>query len=387
MPSFARAAAPTAALAVLGIIALGATPAAAGVVFQNTGTVSGWDSTLTQMKGTITEVSDPVYKGHTAIRMEQTFQGFGGYHSEVRKHDAEQPGQTLYYSEALMLPSNWVFHKQNITFQQWARSDVFGSPWILMYVEGDRLKLGGSGPAHGDFGSVAGMQGKWIRIVTRIHAAAAGSFEVWVNGTKTLSLTGNFVPSGQAIRWSVGMYCTRWREEQPAGLNPMVLFHDHMRIATTYEEADPAAWDDGAAGPPAPPLDGGQEGGAGADAGAPEAGAGDPRLDARPAASADGAVPADAREGAPAAGTGGSSGPPGSGAGGAGGAGGRPPVRGTGGAPATPDEPPGPATRPAAGGCRVGGAGGADARGLVAWLLVASVALARRARRVRSCPR
>lgn len=243
-----------------------AAPARGAVLFENSGTTAGWDSQLTQMKGTITEVATPTFKSATALRMEQTFIGFGGYHSEVRKHDAQKPGQVIFYGEALYLPPEWKFHPQNVTFEQWARSDVFGSPWILMYVEGEKLRLGGSGPAHGDFGSVAGMAGKWIRIVTRIDARAGGSMDLWVNGQKTLSLTGNFVPDGQNIRWSVGMYCTRWRQEQPAGLNPMILFHDQMRVATTYEEADPINWGGGAP----PPVDAGTptvDAGEGPDAG------------------------------------------------------------------------------------------------------------------------
>ncbi|HXU82380.1 MAG TPA: heparin lyase I family protein [Polyangia bacterium] len=252
-----------------------ATPLRAAVLFENSGTQAGWDSQLTQMKGTITEVASPTFRTATALRMEQTFQGFGGYHSEVRKHDAQKPGEVVFYGEALYLPPEWKFHPQNVTFEQWARSDVFGSPWILMYVEGEKLRLGGSGPAHGDFGSVAGKAGKWIRIVTRIDARAAGTMDLWVDGQKTLSLKGNFVPDGQNLRWSVGMYCTRWRQEQPAGLNPMILFHDQMRVATTYEEADPASWGGGGTAPPpedagAPaPVDAGGPAPTPADAGQP----------------------------------------------------------------------------------------------------------------------
>jgi MYXO-CTERM domain-containing protein len=224
-------------------------PARAAVLFENSGLKAGWDSQITQMKGTITEVAMPTFRSPTALRMEQTFVGLGGYHSEVRKHDAQKPGEVIFYGEALYLPPEWKFHPQNVTFEQFARSDEFGTPWILMYVEGDRLKLGGSGPAHGEFGSVAGKAGKWTRIVTRIDAKPAGTMDLWVDGQKTLSLTGNFVPDGQNIRWSVGMYCTRWRAEQPLGLNPMILFHDQMRVTTSYDEADPINWGEGAPGP------------------------------------------------------------------------------------------------------------------------------------------
>jgi MYXO-CTERM domain-containing protein len=255
------------------------------VLFQNGGTKAGWDSQITQHIGTITDVAAPAYVGPTALRMEQTFQGFDGYHSEVRKHDSEQPGQDLYYGEALQLPSNWIFHDQNVTFEQFAQTDVFGSPWILMFVQRDHLfvahVVGGKGTT--DLGSIAGLQGTWIRIVTRMKLGPSGAYELWVNGDKRASLTGDIqAPNKGAIRWSVGMYCTYWRREQPAGLNPMVLFHDQMRVATTYEEADPASWTDGA-GPPT------------ADAGRPEERDGGGAEDLRPAGSEGGADGSDSR--------------------------------------------------------------------------------------------
>jgi MYXO-CTERM domain-containing protein len=269
-------------------------PGRGTVLFQNGGTRAGWDSSITQHIGTITDVPSPVYKGATSLRMEQTFQGFDGYHSEVRKHDAEKPGEDLYFGEALGLPESWKFHDQNVTFQQFARSDVFGSAWALMFIQNDHLYLAHVAPGHADLGSVAGMQGKWIRIVTRLKLGSNGLAEVWVNGVKKLSYSGTVQPGpGLPVRWSVGMYCTYWRREQPAGLDPMVLFHDHLRIATTYEEADPASWDDDGT-PPVPAQDGGA-----LDAGVPsevEAGDAAPRPDA--AGSGSGGGPEMARDAA-----------------------------------------------------------------------------------------
>src|SRR4051794_6137453 len=81
-----------------------AVPSRATALFENPGLKAGWDSQLTQMKGTITEVPAPTFRSPTALRMEQTFVGLGGYHSEVRKHDAQKPGETIFYGEALYLP-------------------------------------------------------------------------------------------------------------------------------------------------------------------------------------------------------------------------------------------------------------------------------------------
>jgi MYXO-CTERM domain-containing protein len=90
---------------------------------------------------------------------------------------------------------------------------------------------------------------------------ASGPFEVWVNGTKTASASINLVVGGDppTIRWSTGIYCTAWRTQQPAGGSPISVWHDHLRVATTYNEAEPANWgnpslvDAGAADGPATP--------------------------------------------------------------------------------------------------------------------------------------
>ena len=54
----------------LAVLSMAAAPTAsfATVVFQNTGTTSGWDYLSTQNKGTLTQVTSPVYKGTTAVR-------------------------------------------------------------------------------------------------------------------------------------------------------------------------------------------------------------------------------------------------------------------------------------------------------------------------------
>jgi hypothetical protein len=334
----------------------------AAVLFQNTGVKAGWTSLGIQHQGKIDEVTTPSFSGPTALRMEQTFMGFSGYHSEVRLHEAQGPvGSDVYYGMALYLPPNWVFHGQNVTFQQWARGDVFASPWVLMYVENDEIRTGGSGGVRGVMAKITGMQGKWIRVVTHLrHHPTNGLFEVWVNGVKGFTFTGKVSPAAEApIRWSAGMYCTRWREEQPAGLNPMVLFQDHYRVATTYDEADPMNWKDGAGPPPVVVDAGAVDSGAGGQGGGPEdAGEGSPDVvtgTAKPDAGADQAAarPMDARP--------------------------RP-------APTTdpPEEEPEPVppARPApkTGGCHVGGGG----RGGALALLLVLFALGFGARRVRT---
>jgi hypothetical protein len=315
-----------------------ATAARADVLFQNTGNMMGWGRLFTQKAGTITEVTSPVYKGSTAVKTTQTYQSSDGknYHSEIIKTMAQLAGQDLYYGQAIYLAPDWVFHSQNVTFQQWAPENP-EAPWILMFLQGDKVRLGGRG-ANGDkdVGRITDLRGTWIRIVTRIHMATDGAFEVWINGKKEFSQNANFRAMGPSLRWSSGIYATRWDTETPTGPHELSIFHDSLRIATTLDEADPASWNDGDAPPPpsdaaapAPPPDGG-------DTPTPDAGGG--------------------------GGTGGS-------------AGGPPPTEPPGGAGGTSAPPPVAPKRPhGGGGCQVGGSGAAG------WWVLALLLVVRRRR-------
>jgi ricin-type beta-trefoil lectin protein/polysaccharide lyase-like protein len=211
------------------------------VTFQNTGTTSGWDRVYTQKAGTITQVSSPVYRSSSALRTTQTYISSDGlnYHSEVVKSYTERTGEDRYFGQAVMLPGDWIWHNQNVTFQQWAPDDNSG-PWLLMFVQNDHLWAGGRAFSVHDFGAIS--KGAWLRIVTRIKLASSGVFEVWVDGIKRGSVTGDFTVSGGSIRWSSGIYCTRWDTDAPAGQSTLSIFHDQLRVATSYSAADPANW-------------------------------------------------------------------------------------------------------------------------------------------------
>ena len=278
--------------AVLCLLAAVTTRGEAAVLFENTGTLMGWSRVYVQQQGTNTMVSAPTFEGPSAIKSTQTFvvADGRGYHSERVMFDIQRDGQDYYYGLALYLPPDWVFHNQNVTFQQWAfENPGGGGPWILMFVQNDKLRMGGSGASGSrDLATITNLRGTWIRIVTRINMTASGPFEVWVNGTKTASVPINLVVGGDppTIRWSTGIYCTAWRTQQPAGGSPISVWHDHLRVATTYNEAEPASWgnpslvDAGAADGPATPdaaisdASGGDSGSAGAGGGSGSGGAG-----------------------------------------------------------------------------------------------------------------
>jgi len=142
---------------------------------------------------------------------------------------------------ALYLPSDWIFHDQNVTFTQWARSDSSNTPWTLMFIQKNEIRTGGSGGVRRVWGTIT--SGVWNTFVVRIkNHNTEGIFEVWVNGVYGGRLTGDISPDGPAIRWSAGQYATYWRSNEPTGNNPLVTYMDHFRIATTREEADPNGW-------------------------------------------------------------------------------------------------------------------------------------------------
>ncbi len=219
----------------------------AGVYFQDTGTIQGWDNypTRPQKQGVIRNVSSPVYKGGTAIEAQQTYVNeTGGYHSESVDRGSQRVGEDRYYGQAIYLAPNWQFHNQNVTFQQWSPEDPSG-PCLLMFVQSDEIRFGGSCGVSGVVGKITNLRGTWIRLVVRIRLhASAGAFEVWMNGSRLVSRPSMaFLPkTAQTVRWSSGIYCTAWRDGTPAGGSVLSIFHDHARIASTYALAEPANW-------------------------------------------------------------------------------------------------------------------------------------------------
>src|SRR5687768_2874797 len=72
----------------------------ASVSFQNTGTITGWSNYPQNPRhGNITQVNSPVYKGSTAIRYYQPWEGMdsGSYHCETTQTPTCPFGTTAYY--------------------------------------------------------------------------------------------------------------------------------------------------------------------------------------------------------------------------------------------------------------------------------------------------
>jgi len=222
------------------------------VLFENRGTKAGWSDCGTQQMGTVEDVTMPAFEGATALRMRQIFIGNNGtrYHSECIKRGLAAGGD-YYFGQAIWIPPDWQWTTQDVVFQQWAPESP-SSPWIGMMIGGSgghhinyQVVRGPKSNAPTDAADIADLRGTWIRVVVRIHMAAAGHFEVWLNGQKTYSTTGDFSTGfarGSSIRWSTGLYAGHWHNDKPAGGSDISIWHDHARVARTYGAAEPASW-------------------------------------------------------------------------------------------------------------------------------------------------
>jgi len=230
----------------VGLASVAGPPAQASVTFQNTGTTSGWTANNARGSAKVSQVSSPVFKGSTALACEVNWVGErSANHAEVMKYNAQSVGQDRYYGQAIRLPANWAFLNKNATFQQFSPEDPSG-PWTLNWIQQHDIRIRIQGTHH-VVGSID--DGVWVSVVARLKMTATGGIaEYWTNGTKRLSRTNiNMLPpkGARTIRWSVGVYATHWRNAtrlEPGEPTKKLIYHDHLRIATSYSEANPTSW-------------------------------------------------------------------------------------------------------------------------------------------------
>jgi hypothetical protein len=128
------------------LVAAGASSARGAVLFENAGNTDGWGRVYTQKGGTITVVSSPAYKGTTAFKTSQTYMTSDGanYHSEVVKNTAQLAEQDLYYGQVIYLPARLAVPQPERHLPAVGARGP-GRPWILMFVQNDKLQVGGRG--------------------------------------------------------------------------------------------------------------------------------------------------------------------------------------------------------------------------------------------------
>lgn len=221
----------------------GGSPSSGTVYFENDGRLAGWSTAKIQggTIGRLIEVAEPVYRTSTALLSEQTYKEPRGAHSEVTLATVQANDEDRYYGQVIYLPSDWNTIDKNATFQQFSPENPAG-PWTLNWIQNETIWIRVAGH-HYDCGPIE--KGKWTRIVVRFKTSNPGIFEYWVDGEKRWSVTDVdlTIPNGSpTIRWSVGIYVTWWRDQEPGPQLTRQIYHDQMRVASSYELADPANW-------------------------------------------------------------------------------------------------------------------------------------------------
>jgi hypothetical protein len=139
------------------------------------------------------------------------------------------------------VPLDWETIDENATFQQFSPETPAG-PWNLNWIQNDHIFIRVAGTYY-DCGPI--VKGVWTRVVVRFKTTNPGIFEYWVDGVKKQSVTNVdlTIPSGSpTMRWSSGIYVTWWRDQPPGNQMTRQIYHDQLRVTSTYELADPANW-------------------------------------------------------------------------------------------------------------------------------------------------
>lgn len=234
----------------------------ATVIFQNTGNTSGWSSIWQENgKCSITQVSTPVYKGSTALRARCTYSSSysGRYHGEVRKSGMCQRGQDRYYSFAFYIPSSWQNVSQGFNIQQFignASGCSGGQPTTMTSLRNydDLVTRIVTGPSAcqrttTNFTVVTAVsKGVWHRVTFRgkWRSDYTGVFTFWYDGSQKLNKTNTKTHPADdySLNLAVGNYANAWHDQDKmeGTQSTRDIFVDHIRVATSYAEADPASW-------------------------------------------------------------------------------------------------------------------------------------------------
>ena len=244
-------------------ITMSAAESSASVLFRNTGTTSGWDGQSLEHWGSISQVTSPVFKGSTAIKVTQIYDPnySGRYHAEVIRNDGYKPGQMRFYGFAFYIPSTWQSSTQGYNIAQYIAnfSNTGCDDWMpstMMWFTGSglstRVKQGTiCSQSLRTFSNFATLSyGSWHRILIQANwqPNTSGYFKVWVNGAKRLEQYGLQTtlsdPANRTFSFRVGMYANSWYDQKrmTGTQSTRSLHYDHISIATTYAEAEPNGW-------------------------------------------------------------------------------------------------------------------------------------------------
>ncbi|KAK3317130.1 polysaccharide lyase [Cercophora scortea] len=232
-------------------------------LFSNTGTTSGWSSIQTEHNGQVTQVTNVVGEGTTALKMTQTYDSSytGRYHSEVHVDNAYSIGDQRFYGFLFRLSSDW----QSDPAQGYNLAQFIGDfsaittcdgwmPSTMIWVVGNqlytRLKTGSvcSQTTTQISTGVTVTPGEWHKIVVQAswQSNTSGFFKLWYDGTKVVEQynVATTVAEDIPFQFRVGLYANSWYDEhQMKGTQPFrQVWFDEIAFGTTFADADPSQW-------------------------------------------------------------------------------------------------------------------------------------------------
>ncbi|KAI9051621.1 hypothetical protein LZ554_004664 [Drepanopeziza brunnea f. sp. 'monogermtubi'] len=239
-------------------------------LFANKGTINDdWDAIFIDSgsQGTVSQVDNVFYESPTALKMTQTYTGYGGrYHSEVHRYNAYRKGDTGFYGFAFRLSSEWQFAPaQSYNLAQFIAdfSDLPACaetymPSSMLWLVGDRLqsrvKTGAVCPVSQQrvvpFADLATVtRGAWHTVViqARWRDDAAGFYKIWFDGQSVLNRTGieTTVSDPRYFQFRVGLYANGWFDDDGGmkGTQPFrQVWFDEIAAGTKFADADPGQW-------------------------------------------------------------------------------------------------------------------------------------------------
>lgn len=259
-------------------------PTLATPEFTNHGTLSGWvaaDQHPIEAQGNVTEVTNVIYKGTTALKTTQTYLGTGytgRYHSERTYANGYHLGDHKFYGFAFRLQSDWDFTSQLYDLAQWIGDYTDTgcddwSPTSMVYMNNTqlwtRVKYGQLLPgkpcpptdrkwdcayapntncqpitAFKLANSIA--PGTWYKLTFEASwkADATGVFRVWLDDALVLDKSGiktTLLDDGRELEFRVGLYANSWHDE-----NRLVgtqgfrqVWYDEIGVGSAKADANP----------------------------------------------------------------------------------------------------------------------------------------------------
>ncbi|EGR52820.1 uncharacterized protein TRIREDRAFT_53186 [Trichoderma reesei QM6a] len=245
--------------------ALALLPAASATrSFYNDGHLNGWDYVRKENQGTVSEVSNVVFKGTSALKMTQTYTpGYTGrYHSEVDHNRGYQRGEEQFYGFAFRLSEDWQFQPQSYNIAQFIANrpgaGCGGDDWMpstMIWIQNNQLysryvnghyrqpNCGRNIVTRPNLATVSA--GAWHRVVLQIKWASdnTGYFKIWFDGAKVHEEynVATTVDDDSVFQFRVGLYANSWHDDgHMTGTQGFrQVWYDEVAVGTTFADVDP----------------------------------------------------------------------------------------------------------------------------------------------------